>query len=178
MLLLVAFLSAALANAQLDAQAPAILQGPVSQIVDEQRTVTFSCTAKAEDIKWIINGSQLESSAYDGAIDLRRFPSDVLFYSSVTFPPVSQQYHSTRVRCQAMHQQNIVESPDAYLTITDTNRRDDERDDCSKGAGSDSWHIAALSAAMAVYVALTTPLVIVLAAMYIVRQRKETSKGE
>ena len=86
--------------------------------MDEQRTVTFSCTAKAEDIKWIINGSQLESSAYDSAIDLRRIPSDVLFYSSVTFPPVSQQYHSTRVRCQAMHQQNIVESPDAYLTIT------------------------------------------------------------
>ncbi|CAI8053743.1 hypothetical protein GBAR_LOCUS29367 [Geodia barretti] len=174
MKLLVAFLFAGLANAQLDAQAPAILQGPVSHVVDVQRTVTFSCTAKAEDIKWIINGSRLESSAYDGAIDVRRIPSDVLFYSSVTFP-VSQQYHSTRVRCQAVHQQSSVESPEAYLTITDTNGRDDERDDCSQGAGSDSWHILVLSAAMALYVALTTPLVIILAVMYIVRQRKETS---
>ena len=134
MQLLVAFLFAGLANAQLDAQAPgksplyvaaprwdslraAILQGPVSHVVDVQRTVTFSCTAKAEDIKWIINGSRLESSAYDGAIDVRRIRSDVLFYSSVTFP-VSQQYHSTRVRCQAVHQQSSVESPEAYLTIT------------------------------------------------------------
>ena len=137
MQLLVAFLFAGLANAQLDAQAPgksplyvaaprwdernslraAILQGPVSHVVDVQRTVTFSCTAKAEDIKWIINGSRLESSAYDGAIDVRRIPSDVLFYSSVTFT-VSQQYHSTRVRCQAVHQQSSVESPEAYLTIT------------------------------------------------------------
>ena len=44
-------------------------------------------------------------------------------------------------------------------------------------AGGESWHILSLSAAMAVYVALTTPLVIVLAAMYIVRQRKKTHKG-
>lgn len=96
---------------------PAILQGPISQVAAEHDTVKFSCTARgAEDIKWIVNGSELEASSYDGAVKVSNVSSGILYYSSVTFP-AQLQFNSTRVRCRALQQHKTVESSDAYLTI-------------------------------------------------------------
>ena len=87
----------------------------------DERTVTFSCRVRGEEMEWWINGEysshQRNQKLHNAGVDFQRGSRvNGVVNGSITFP-VTDKFNSTRLKCIALNLTTTYESSYAILTI-------------------------------------------------------------